>query len=85
MTASLEDKVSSYSRPTSLKITDLRIANLKGVPFRSSIIRIDTNEGISGYGEVPGTRQSRCDGTCMTGADGPGFWGFRDCDIRYLA
>ena len=52
MTASLEDKVSSYSRPTNLKITDLRIASLKGVPFRSSIIRIDTNEGISGYGEV---------------------------------
>jgi L-alanine-DL-glutamate epimerase-like enolase superfamily enzyme len=52
VTASLEDKVSSYSRPSSLKITDLRIANLTGVPFRSSIIRIDTNDGISGYGEV---------------------------------
>lgn len=52
MTASLEDKVSSYSRPSNLKITDLRIASLTGVPFRSSIIRIDTNEGISGYGEV---------------------------------
>jgi L-alanine-DL-glutamate epimerase-like enolase superfamily enzyme len=35
-----------------LKITDLRIANLTGVPFRSTIIRIDTNQGISGYGEV---------------------------------
>jgi L-alanine-DL-glutamate epimerase-like enolase superfamily enzyme len=35
-----------------LKITDLRIANLVGVPFRSTIIRIDTNQGISGYGEV---------------------------------
>lgn len=52
MTASLEDRVSSYSRPSDLKITDLRVANLAGVPFRSSIIRIDTNEGISGYGEV---------------------------------
>lgn len=52
MTARLEDRVSSYSRPSDLKITDLRIANLAGVPFRSSIIRIDTNEGISGYGEV---------------------------------
>jgi L-alanine-DL-glutamate epimerase-like enolase superfamily enzyme len=52
MTASLEDRVSSYSRPTNLKITDLRVASMKGVPFRSSIIRIDTNEGISGYGEV---------------------------------
>src|SRR6201997_4652261 len=52
MTASLEDKVSSYSRPTNLKITDIRVTNLTGVPFRSSIIRIDTNDGISGYGEV---------------------------------
>jgi L-alanine-DL-glutamate epimerase-like enolase superfamily enzyme len=52
VTASLEDRVSSYSRPSDLKITDLRVANLAGVPFRSSIIRIDTNEGISGYGEV---------------------------------
>jgi L-alanine-DL-glutamate epimerase-like enolase superfamily enzyme len=52
VTSSLEDKVSSYSRASNLKITDLRIANLTGVPFRSSIIRIDTNEGISGYGEV---------------------------------
>ncbi|HLH58905.1 MAG TPA: mandelate racemase/muconate lactonizing enzyme family protein [Streptosporangiaceae bacterium] len=52
MTASLEDRVSSYSRPSAMKITDLRVASLIGVPFRSSIIRIDTNEGISGYGEV---------------------------------
>jgi L-alanine-DL-glutamate epimerase-like enolase superfamily enzyme len=52
VTASLEDRVSSCSRPSDLKITDLRVANLAGVPFRSSIIRIDTNEGISGYGEV---------------------------------
>jgi L-alanine-DL-glutamate epimerase-like enolase superfamily enzyme len=35
-----------------LKITDLRIANLTGVPFRSTIIRIDTDQSISGYGEV---------------------------------
>jgi L-alanine-DL-glutamate epimerase-like enolase superfamily enzyme len=52
VTASLEDRVSSYSRPSAMKITDLRVASLIGVPFRSSIIRIDTNEGISGYGEV---------------------------------
>lgn len=38
--------------PTELRITDLRAATLVGVPFRSTIIRIDTNQGISGYGEV---------------------------------
>ncbi|HEY1705132.1 MAG TPA: mandelate racemase/muconate lactonizing enzyme family protein [Trebonia sp.] len=52
MTASLEDKVSTYSRPSRLKITDIRVTNLTGIPFRSSVIRIDTNEGITGYGEV---------------------------------
>jgi L-alanine-DL-glutamate epimerase-like enolase superfamily enzyme len=36
------------SRPSDLKITDLRIADLPNRP----IIRIDTNQGISGYGEV---------------------------------
>jgi L-alanine-DL-glutamate epimerase-like enolase superfamily enzyme len=36
------------SKPSELKITDLRIAALPGRP----IIRLDTNQGISGYGEV---------------------------------
>src|SRR5207248_9995642 len=39
-----------HSFPTR-RSSDL-IANLIGVPFRSTIIRIDTNQGISGYGEV---------------------------------
>ena len=30
----------------------MRIANIVGAPFRSTIIRIDTNQGLSGYGEV---------------------------------
>jgi L-alanine-DL-glutamate epimerase-like enolase superfamily enzyme len=47
-----EEHVSTASRPSALRITDLRVANLHGVPFRSSIIRIDTNQGIVGYGEV---------------------------------
>jgi L-alanine-DL-glutamate epimerase-like enolase superfamily enzyme len=48
----LLDQVNTHSRPSDLRITDLRIATLVGVPFRSSIIRIDTNQGITGYGEV---------------------------------
>jgi L-alanine-DL-glutamate epimerase-like enolase superfamily enzyme len=47
-----EEHVSTASRPSALRITDLRVANLHGVPFRSSIIRIDTNQGLVGYGEV---------------------------------
>ena len=52
MMQSIEANVSTNSRPTELKITDMRIVNLKGVPFRTTIIRIDTDQGVSGYGEV---------------------------------
>lgn len=44
--------VRTAGRPSDLRITDLRIANLAGVPFHSTILRIDTNQGLSGYGEV---------------------------------
>ena len=48
MTESLEGNVNTYSHPSKLEITDLRVVNLR----RISIVRIDTNQGISGYGEV---------------------------------
>jgi len=44
--------VSKASMPSDLKITDLRVAVVTGAPFTCPIIRIDTNQGISGYGEV---------------------------------
>lgn len=44
--------INRYSRPLDLKITDLRIAELKDAPMRCPIIRIDTNQGLSGLGEV---------------------------------
>src|SRR5687767_1250721 len=47
-----EEHVATASRPSDLRITDLRVANLHGVPFRSSIIRLDTNQGLVGYGEA---------------------------------
>lgn len=47
-----EDHVRQYSRPADLRITDMRIANLSGLPMDVSIIRLDTNQGLSGYGEV---------------------------------
>ncbi len=40
------------SAPSQLKITDLRVATLAKAPFTCPVIRIDTNQGISGYGEV---------------------------------
>lgn len=44
--------VNRHSSPSDLRITDLRIANLQDAPMRVPLIRIDTNQGISGYGEV---------------------------------
>ena len=40
------------SKPSDLKITDLRIATLGRAPMTCPIIRIDTNQGIYGLGEV---------------------------------
>ena len=48
----LTSRVNRYSRPSDLIITDMRIAEVDGIPFRCPIIRIDTNQGVSGYGEV---------------------------------
>jgi L-alanine-DL-glutamate epimerase-like enolase superfamily enzyme len=57
--ASIEDQVacasqgvSRSSQPSQLRITDLRIAVITGLPFTVPLIRIDTNQGITGWGEV---------------------------------
>ena len=44
--------MNAHSSPSELKITDLRIVNLAGVPMRSTLIRLDTNQDIYGLGEV---------------------------------
>jgi len=44
--------VNKNSAPSDLKITDLRIAHIKDAPMRVPLLRIDTNQGICGYGEV---------------------------------
>ena len=44
--------VKRSSNPSQLRITDLRIAVVTRAPFRCPLIRIDTNQGICGYGEV---------------------------------
>lgn len=45
-------KVNRFSAPTDLKITDMRIAEISGVVFRTPIVRIYTNQGIIGHGDV---------------------------------
>jgi L-alanine-DL-glutamate epimerase-like enolase superfamily enzyme len=40
------------SKPSDLRITDLRVAVVAKSPMTCPIIRVDTNQGISGFGEV---------------------------------
>ena len=44
--------INTCSSPSQLKITDMRIADVVGAPMRCPIIKISTNQGIEGYGEV---------------------------------
>src|SRR5437773_11014657 len=44
--------VNENSRPSDLKITDLRVAVVARAPMTCPLIRIDTNQGIYGLGEV---------------------------------
>ena len=44
--------VNTNSSPSELKITDLRVATVVKAPFTCPIIRIDTNQGVYGLGEV---------------------------------
>lgn len=44
--------VQRQSIPSQLKITDLRVAVITDAPMTVPIIRIDTNQGLSGFGEV---------------------------------
>lgn len=52
MSDRLEDHVNNYSRPSDLRITDLRTVTVGWDGWRFPLIRIDTNQGLSGYGEV---------------------------------
>ena len=47
-----EDHVNQHSRPSELKITDVRTATVGWHRWRFPIVRIDTNQGLVGYGEV---------------------------------
>src|SRR5215469_403247 len=46
-------KINTNSSPSTLRITDLRVATVvKPGPSPCPIIRVDTNQGVSGLGEV---------------------------------
>lgn len=47
-----QNQVNTNSKPSELKITDMRVAVLARAPMLCPIIRIDTNQGVYGLGEV---------------------------------
>ena len=48
----ISGNVNMFSSPSTLKITDLRVCNINGAPKHCPLIKIYTNQGIVGYGEV---------------------------------
>ena len=44
--------INTNSKPSQLKITDIRFATIVGAPMRCPLIKVYTNQGIVGYGEV---------------------------------
>lgn len=46
------EHVETRSRPSALRITDMRLATITGAPMRCPLLKIFTNQGLVGYGEV---------------------------------
>lgn len=54
MTNSYEETlqhVNTCSRPSELRITDIKVCDMEP-PFSTTLIKIQTNQGIEGYGQV---------------------------------
>lgn len=48
----LLDKVRTCSKPSQLKITDIKYCKLDIPPWGTHLVRVETNQGICGYGEL---------------------------------
>lgn len=48
----ISENVNLYSHPSDLKITDLRVTHLNGAPKHCILLKIYTNQGLVGYGEL---------------------------------
>ena len=46
------NRVNTNSKPSELRITDMRVAEIVGAPFTSTLLKIYTNQGLVGFGEV---------------------------------
>lgn len=47
--------MSINAAPSDLKITDVRFVDIDGAPKRCTLLKIMTNQGIEGYGEIRDT------------------------------
>jgi len=45
-------RVNTHSSPSELKITDMRFVDLAGAPMHCTLVKIYTNQGITGIGEL---------------------------------
>ncbi len=48
----ITDNIRTASKPSELRITDLKIAEIEGAPMHCILLKIETNQGITGFGEV---------------------------------
>ncbi|MFP4550025.1 MAG: mandelate racemase/muconate lactonizing enzyme family protein [Spirochaetales bacterium] len=46
------ESVNTFGAPSDLKITDMRFVDVIGAPMHCTLLRLSTNQGIFGYGEV---------------------------------
>lgn len=46
------DQVNTYSSPSELRITDLRVVDIVDAPMHCTLVKILTNQGLTGFGEV---------------------------------
>ena len=46
------DNVNTFSSPSGLRITDMKICKVNVPPWGSHLVKIETNQGLVGYGEM---------------------------------
>jgi len=51
--------VNTFSKPSELRITDIRFADIHGIPTHCSLIKVYTNQGLVGFGEVRDNAEKR--------------------------
>ncbi|WP_101908734.1 mandelate racemase/muconate lactonizing enzyme family protein [Marasmitruncus massiliensis] len=49
---SMTSGINTNSSPSQLRITDMRFVDIVDAPMECTILRLETNQGITGYGEV---------------------------------